>query len=171
MALAPYVGQGAGLFAKWADANSAAAGPVYGTGIALAGVPGLKAAGEELNVLARGGSPSYRRLAAGVAEAAFAGSYGWYNAMGQNPAAGGFSAVVHGAAAYYRSGLPQGRMPENGRGPILPLHHTPTPPVRASAAASLTSQRPSVSAPPPVARREAPRPATPTSAPTPGLTR
>jgi len=133
----PYVLQGGGLFERWRDQNSTAAGPIYGAGIALAGLPGLKAVGEEAYVLWKGGRPNYQRMAAGVAEAAFAGSYGWYNAMGQNPAAGGFSAVLHGAAALYRDAQHPGRIADTSGGTILPLHHQPAAPNPHCAAAAI----------------------------------
>jgi hypothetical protein len=126
--LSSYALQGTGLFLRWKDAGGAAAGPVYGTGMAAGGILGLKAGGEEVYVLFKGGTPNYRRMAAGLSEAAFAGAYGWYNAMGRNPAAGGFSSTLQGAFGWYRAGQAPGQVPPSDRGPILPLHNRP--PVR-----------------------------------------
>ncbi|KAB1941152.1 hypothetical protein F8271_14770 [Micromonospora sp. ALFpr18c] len=125
--LCPYLPQGAGIFLKWNDENSKIAGPIYGTGIALTGLLGVKAFGEEAYAFwQKGGQGNWRRLAAGLVHTGASAVYGWYNAMGKSHPAGGFSAVVIGATAWYLDGQQPGRLADT-REPILPLHSPSRP--------------------------------------------
>ncbi|MEV6344071.1 hypothetical protein [Actinoplanes sp. NPDC051851] len=118
--LAPFVGQGAGLLAKYYFPESVTGELLYGGGVALGGIPATLAVLEEASVALRGGTPNLRRVLAGTAEVVAACTYGWYNAIGRHHETGGLAALVQGAAAFYRAGQVPGRLP-----PALPMHQSP----------------------------------------------